>query len=178
MLIILLFKLYSCTSKLLHNSWIVKFWKIWIVCIFICGNVFWNSRQCMESLTCFTTNSIYMILEWKVTVNKIPNNFSQFLLCMMEPLTLTGKFWQEKKQKMTFRSICFQVVETEPFKKNLSSCFKVMYNFIKCKSAFARSGIIKVCKARSIVLKKQITKTYVKQYRFTYRSPRYTINYV
>ena len=64
MLTILLFKLYSCTSKLLHNSWIVKFWKIWIVCIFICGNVFWNSRQCMESLTCFTTNSIYMILEF------------------------------------------------------------------------------------------------------------------
>ena len=35
-----------------------------------------------------------------------------------------------------------------------------------------------VCKASSIVLKKQITKTYVKQHRFTYRSPRYTINYV
>ena len=34
---------------------------------FIFGNVFCNSRQCMKFLTCFATNSIFLIFKWKVT---------------------------------------------------------------------------------------------------------------
>ena len=67
---------------------------------------------------------------------------------------------------MTFRSICFQVVKTEPFKHFFCSYFKVIHDFIKCRSTFIRSGIISiVCKVRTIVFKKQITKIYVKQQR-------------
>ena len=65
---------------------------------------------------------------------------------------------------MTFGGICFQVVETETFKHFFSSYFKDIHGFIKCRSTFARSSITsKVCKVRTIVLKKQITKIYVKQ---------------
>ena len=67
---------------------------------------------------------------------------------------------------MAFGSVCFQVVETEPFKHLFCSCFKVIHDFIKCRSTLVRSGIIsKVCKVWSIVFKKQITKIYVKQQR-------------
>ena len=61
-----------------------------------------------------------------------------------------------KKKQMAFRSMCYQVVETEPFKHFFCSYFKVMHDFNKCRSTFVRSGIIsKVCKVRTIVLKKQ-----------------------
>ena len=36
-----------------------------------------------------------------------------------------------RKKQMAFGSICFQVVETEPFKHFFCSCFKVIHDFIK-----------------------------------------------
>ena len=52
---------------------------------------------------------------------------------------------------MAFGSICFQVVETEPFKHFFCSCFKVIHDFIKCKSTLIRSGISKVCKENNAI---------------------------
>ena len=80
---------------------------------------------------------------------------------------------------MTFGRVCFQVIETEPFRYFFCSYFNVILDLIKCRSALVRSGIIsKVCKVWAIVLKKQITKIYVKQKRSKYRSLWHTINNV
>ena len=79
---------------------------------------------------------------------------------------------------MTFKSIYFEVVETEPFKLIFYSYFKVIHDFTKCRSTLVRSGIIKVCKVRTRVLKKQITIVCVKQQRPKYRSLWFTINNV
>ena len=69
---------------------------------------------------------------------------------------------------MIFRSICFQVDETELFKHFFCRYFKVAYDVIKCRSTFVRNGITnKSCKARTIVLKK-ITKIYVQQHKLEY----------
>ena len=63
---------------------------------------------------------------------------------------------------MIFRSICFEVIEAEPFKYFFCNYFKVIHDFIEYRGTFLRRGIIsKVHKVRNIVLKKQITKTYV-----------------
>ena len=75
---------------------------------------------------------------------------------------------------MIFRSICFQVVKTEPFKQFFCSYFKVIHEFLKYRSTFVSSGITsKICKARTIVLIKQIiNKSILKS---VYRSLRHTI---
>ena len=108
------------------------------------------------------------------------------LICKFLTITVfsygtSRKYWNRLIRSYTqmISSICFQVVETEPSKHFFCSYFEVIHDFIKCRSTFVRSGIIsKVCKVRTIVLKKQITNICVKQQRRKYRSLRYTINNV
>ena len=67
---------------------------------------------------------------------------------------------------MIYRSFAFRLLKLNDFKHVFSSYFKIIHDFIKCRSTFVRSGIIsKIYKIRTIVLRKQITKIYVKQQR-------------
>lgn len=80
---------------------------------------------------------------------------------------------------LEFRNKLFQVVETELFKHLFCSYFKIIYDFIKFRSTFLRSGIIrKMSKVKTIVLKKQITKACVEEQRLKYRPLWYTVGNV
>ena len=54
---------------------------------FVSRNVFGNSRQCIEFLASFATNSFNVILKCEIAVDK--NSFSQPLRSMVEPLTFS-----------------------------------------------------------------------------------------
>ena len=103
---------------------------------------------------------------------------------LVETVGTSDIYWKRlikirKKKQMTFRSIWFQVVETEPFKHFFCSYFDIMHGFIKCMPLFVNKGIIsKVSKVRTKVLKKQITMIYVKYKRSKYGSLWHTIKNV
>ena len=128
----------------------------------------------MRFLISIATDSIYMIFEWKVTIwIYFPNNFSQLQHSMIKSLALIGTGWQEEINKWHLE--CFQVVETGPCKHFFCRYFKVVHDFIKCRSTFIRIGVISKI-YRTIVLKKQIRNIYVKKQRPRYRSLRYIIS--
>ena len=130
----------------------------------------------MKFSTCFATNSIYMIFKWKVTVYIYSSQFHTIVAFNDETIDIYWNRLIRRKKRMTFGSICAQVVEIEPFKHFFCSYFTAIHEFIKCRSSFVWSGIIsKVCNVRTIVLKKQITKIYVKKQRL-YRFLWYTKN--
>ena len=66
--------------------------------------------------------------------------------CFQSMVMFTGTGHKEKKQ-MTFKNICFQVVETEPF-RHISVVNSTLF-------------MTSLSKVRTIVLKNQITKIYV-----------------
>ena len=100
----------------------------------------------MKFLTCFMGNIYYIYIYTYIYIyiyiyiyNICCNNFNNLI---------------RRNKQMAFRSICFQVVEVEPFRYFFSSYFQFIHGFIKCRSTFVRSGIIsKICKVRTIVLK-------------------------
>ena len=75
--------------------------------------------------------------------------------------TLNATVLLAKKQKFCFD---IQVAENDPFKYFFCSCFKVIPDFITCRPTFVRSDIISnIFKVRTIVVKKQIAKIYIKR---------------
>ena len=95
------------------------------------------------------------------------------LLSMMEPLIFYWNRLIRRKKKRYLEVFDFQLMKLNHlniFYVVISRLF--MTSLSVGQSTFVRNGIIsKVCKVRTIVLKKQITKTYVKQQRPKYIMP-------
>ena len=141
------------TSKLSDKSWIVKLWKIWTAYVFHLRFFFyftipdnaWSFSLALRQVLFVWFSIIWL---WKFLAVAAFNDAN------------TDSYWNrliKRKKKTTFRSIYFQIVETELTKHFFfSSYFKVIHDFLKCRSTFVSSGIIiKVCKVRTIVLKSQ-----------------------